>query len=99
MRPSKSRQSNFIEQPRQAAELGRISESIASDLRAPRYTLAYRPHPPQTDAGWRSIQVMVHPSPSHGPLTARTRACYFAGQTQPGPRPITSTANATQPPQ
>jgi hypothetical protein len=85
--------------PRQAAELGRISESIASDLRVPRCTLAYRPHRPQTDAGWRPIQILVRPSATHGPLTARTRAGYFAGQTQPSPGPITSTADSSQPTQ
>jgi Ca-activated chloride channel family protein len=83
--------------PRQATELGGIAESIVLDLRAPRYALAYRPHRPQTDDQWRSLQVIVHPSATCGPLTARTRPGYFAGQTQPSPRPITSAAGSSHP--
>ena len=82
--------------PHQAAELGRISESIVSDLRAPRYTLAYHSQRPQTDAGWRSIKVMVSPSATHGPLTARTRAGYFAGQPEPANASSAGTADAKQ---
>ena len=83
--------------PRQAAELPRISESIASDLRTPRYTLAYRSRRPQTEAGWRSVQVQVRPSPEHGQLTARTRAGYVAGQANATPGTISSAAVAAQP--
>ena len=96
---AKASSGGLVFYPRQAAELDRISESIVSDLRAPRYTLAYSPHRPQTDAGWRSIQVLVSPSVTHGPLTARTRAGYFAGQTQTGPGPISRTTDASQPSQ
>lgn len=67
--------------PRQATELARIAESIISDLRAPRYTLGYYPVRPQTDAGWRSVQVLAHSPGEKSPLTARTRAGYYANQT------------------
>jgi VWFA-related protein len=67
--------------PRQDAELGSIADTIVSDLRTPRYTLGYYPSRPQPDAaGWRSVHVLVCPSAKHGPLTARSRAGYFAGQ-------------------
>ena len=79
--------------PHQANELAPIAESIVSDLRAPRYTLGYYPTLPQTDVGWRSVQVQVRPSVEHGQLAARTRAGYFAGHTQPTPVPATGTPN------
>jgi Ca-activated chloride channel homolog len=85
--------------PRQTAELAHISESIVSDLRAPRYTLAYHPRRPQTEAGWRSIQVLVRPSAIHGPLTARTRAGYLAGQANANPGPLSTVAIPAQPSQ
>lgn len=73
--------------PPKAADLARIAQSIVSDLGAPRYTIGYYPTRPQTDQGWRSIQVVVHPSTDRPPLTARTRAGYFAGQTTPNTKP------------
>jgi Ca-activated chloride channel family protein len=72
-----------------AADLARIAQSIVSDLRAPRYTIGYYPTRPQTDQGWRSIQVIVHPSADRPPLTARTRAGYFAGYATPNVNPPT----------
>lgn len=74
--------------PPKAADLARIAQSIVSDLRAPRYTIGYYPIRPQSEAGWRSVQVLVHPSSEHGQLTARTRAGYVAGQTNANPDPL-----------
>ena len=73
--------------PPKAADLARIAQSVVSDLRAPRYTIGYYPTRPQTDHSWRSIQVVVHPSADRPPLTARTRAGYFAGQATPNANP------------
>jgi Ca-activated chloride channel family protein len=75
--------------PPKAADLARIAQSVVSDLRAPRYTISYYPTRLQTDQGWRSIQVVVHPSADRPPLTARTRAGYFAGQATPNANPPT----------
>lgn len=83
--------------PRQASELGRIAESIVSDLHAPRYTVGYYPIRPQTDSGWRAIQVTVRPSQEHGQLTARTRAGYYPKPTQSGNAPGVGTASTSQP--
>lgn len=66
--------------PRNDGALAQIANSIVSDLRAPRYSLSYQPRRPQSETGWRSIKVLVQESPERGPLTARTRAGYFAGQ-------------------
>ena len=73
--------------PPKASDLDRIAQSVVSDLRTPRYTIGYYPTRPQTDQGWRSIQVIVHPSADRPPLTARTRAGYFAGQATPNANP------------
>jgi Ca-activated chloride channel family protein len=82
--------------PPKAADLGRIAQSIVSDLRAPRYTLGYYPIRPPTEAGWRSVQVLVLPSAQHGPLTARTRAGYFPSPAGAGNVTGAGTANTTQ---
>lgn len=94
---AKASSGGLVFYPRQAAELPRISESIASDLRTPRYTLAYHPRRPQTESGWRSIQVVVRPSATRGPLTARNRAGYIAGQANANPGPMPNAAVAAQP--
>jgi Ca-activated chloride channel family protein len=94
---AKASSGGLVFYPRQGAELGRIAQSIVSDLRAPRYTLGYYPVRPQTDAGWRSVHVQVRPSAEHGPLTARTRSGYFAGQPGPANASSAGTADANPP--
>jgi Ca-activated chloride channel family protein len=93
---AKASSGGLVFYPRQATELSRIAESIVSDLRAPRYTLGYYSLRPQTEAGWRSIQVLVLPSAQHGPLAARTRAGYFASPTGAGSAPGAGTPNSSQ---
>jgi len=85
--------------PLRAADLGPISQSIVSDLRAPRYTIGYYPTRSQSEVGWRSVQVLVRPSPERGQLTARTRAGYVAGQSNANPGPLSSASVAAQPSQ
>ena len=84
--------------PRQDTELGRITDTIVSDLRAPRYTLGYYPLRSQaTAAGWRSVQVLTHSAGEQGPMNARTRAGYYAGQPKAGNTYSAGSANAYQP--
>ena len=77
---AKASSGGLVFYPRQGDEMGRIADSIISDLRAPRYTLGYYSVRPQTDPGWRSLRILIRRFPQRGPLTVRTRAGYFPGQ-------------------
>lgn len=94
---AKASSGGLVFYPPQAADLGRIAQSIVLDLRAPRYTIGYYSARPQTDAGWRSVQVLVHPSAQRGQLTARTRAGYFAGQPGVSNPSSAGTSNENEP--
>jgi Ca-activated chloride channel homolog len=93
---AKASSGGLVFYPRQAADLGLIAQSIVLDLRAPRYSIGYYPTRPQTETGWRSIQVLVRPSPDRGPTIARTRAGYFAGQLGPANASSADTTDANQ---
>ena len=75
--------------PRSMNEVSSICSQIARDIRE-QYTLAYSPSRPDSDGGYRKIEVKVHAA-SHEKLHVRTRAGY-----QPGPKTLPSFAAGAQ---
>ena len=67
--------------PREVGELDGIAETIARELRT-QYRLAYYPTHGERDGHWREVRVSVASSQQPGGLIARTRAGYFAPESQ-----------------
>ncbi len=72
--------------PQSLEELDTIANAIARELRT-QYTLGYYPSHPERDGSWRSVRVEVLPDKDRGPLTARTRAGYYALRRDASPSP------------
>ncbi len=63
--------------PQGLDELETIASTIARELRT-QYAIGYYPSSPERDGSWRTVRVEVTPDKERGPLTARTRAGYYA---------------------
>lgn len=73
--------------PESPDELDAIAAVIAQELRA-QYAIGYYPSRPERDGSWRAVRVEVLPDKERGPLTARTRAGYYAlRKASPATRP------------
>jgi len=64
--------------PRTVDEVDEISRTVARDIRN-QYSIVYKPTVPQSQGGYRTIQIDVK-AKGYGKLTARTRSGYYAGQ-------------------
>jgi Ca-activated chloride channel family protein len=64
--------------PKTVDEVDEISSSVARDIRN-QYSIVYKPTVPQSQGGYRTIQVDVK-AKGYSKLTARTRSGYYAGQ-------------------
>ena len=64
--------------PKTVDEVDEISSSVARDIRN-QYSIVYKPTLPQSQGGYRTIQVEVK-AKGYSKLTARTRSGYYAGQ-------------------
>ncbi len=64
--------------PKTVDEVDDISRSVARDIRN-QYSIVYRPTTPQSQGGYRTIQVNVK-AKGYSRLVARTRSGYYAGQ-------------------
>ncbi len=64
--------------PKTVDEVDSLSSTVARDIRN-QYSIVYRPTTPQTQGGYRSIQVDVK-AKGYSKLVARTRSGYYAGQ-------------------
>jgi Ca-activated chloride channel family protein len=64
--------------PRTVDEVDDISRTVARDIRN-QYSIVYKPTVPQSQGGYRTIQIDVK-AKGYGKLTARTRSGYYAGQ-------------------
>jgi len=71
--------------PQSLDELDAIASTIARELRA-QYAIGYYPSNPERDGSWRTVRVEVTPDKERGPLTARTRAGYYAMKRDPAKR-------------
>ena len=67
--------------PQEATELNGIAKSITSEL-STQYHLGYYPNRADHDGRWRQVQVKISPIHGGDNLIARTRAGYFAAQSQ-----------------
>lgn len=63
--------------PQSLDELDTIASTIARELRT-QYAIGYYPSHPERDGSWRTVRVEVLSDKERGPLTARTRAGYYA---------------------
>ncbi|MCS6817872.1 MAG: VWA domain-containing protein [Blastocatellia bacterium] len=63
--------------PQSLDELDAIASAIARELRT-QYAIGYYPSNPERDGSWRTVRVEVISDKERGPLTARTRAGYYA---------------------
>jgi len=63
--------------PRTVDEVDEISSTVARDIRN-QYSIVYKPTVPQSQGGYRTIQVDVK-AKGYSKLTARTRSGYYAG--------------------
>ena len=64
--------------PKTVDEVDEISSSVARDIRN-QYSIVYKPTVPQSQGGYRTIQIDVK-AKGYSKLTARTRSGYYAGQ-------------------
>ena len=64
--------------PKTVDEVDEISRTVAHDIRN-QYSIVYKPTTPQSQGGYRTIQVDVK-AKGYSKLTARTRSGYYAGQ-------------------
>src|SRR5579864_702568 len=64
--------------PKNLDEVEAISQQVAHDIRN-KYTITYKPRNPQTNGGYRKVQVVAHGA-GHGDRIVRTKTGYFAGQ-------------------
>jgi len=64
--------------PRTVDEVDEISRTVARDIRN-QYSIVYKPTVPQSQGGYRTIQIDVK-AKGYSKLTARTRSGYYAGQ-------------------
>jgi VWFA-related protein len=64
--------------PRTLDEVNEISQQVAHDIRN-QYSITYKPTNPQTNGGYRKVQVVAHAS-GYRDLIVRTKSGYFAGQ-------------------
>lgn len=72
--------------PQSVEELDAIASTIARELRT-QYALGYYPSHPEHDGSWRAVRVEVLSDKERGPLTARTRAGYYALRRDSPPSP------------
>ena len=63
--------------PKTVNEVDEISSTVARDIRN-QYSIVYKPTVPQSQGGYRTIQVDVK-AKGYSKLTARTRSGYYAG--------------------
>ncbi len=71
--------------PQNIDEVNRITQQIAHDIRN-QYTISYKPTNPQSRGGYRQVKVEAK-SKGFTALQVRTRAGYYAGQTQSAANP------------
>ncbi|WP_049761895.1 VWA domain-containing protein [Candidatus Korobacter versatilis] len=71
--------------PQSLDEVSRITQQIAHDIRN-QYTISYKPTNPQARGGYRQVKVEAK-SKGFKALQVRTRAGYYAGQTQSAANP------------
>ena len=64
--------------PKTVDEVDEISRQVARDIRN-QYSIVYRPTTPQSQGGYRTIQVDVK-AKGYSKLVARTKSGYYAGQ-------------------
>jgi VWFA-related protein len=64
--------------PKTVDEVDEISRTVARDIRN-QYSIVYKPTVPQSQGGYRTIQIDVK-AKGYSKLTARTRSGYYAGQ-------------------
>jgi Ca-activated chloride channel family protein len=64
--------------PKTVDEVDEISRQVAHDIRN-QYSIVYRPTTPQSQGGYRTIQVDVK-AKGYSKLVARTKSGYYAGQ-------------------